>query len=126
MKNCGKILQSSMQTFEWSKSYSAVFMVWCSGYLDDAPLIRFLQDAQMHLLPNRFRVSRHSPPESFIILLDNVRDKLEEPFKNKGQWLRSQEELESLFIRAGLITIKTSPKIQMPHEYRDIMMWALY
>ena len=126
LKNCGKIVQSSMQTFQWAKSYSAIFMVWCSGYLNDVPLKQFLQDAQMHLLPNRIRVSRHSPPESFIILLDNIRNELEEPFKNKGQWLRSQKELESLFTKAGLIIFKRSSKIEMPNEYRDIMIWALY
>ena len=78
-------------------------MIWCSGYLDDDHLIQFLQKAQRYLLPSRLRVSRRSPPESFIILLDNVRNELEEPFKNKGQWLRSQSELESLFTKAGLI-----------------------
>ena len=125
-KNCGIITQSSMQTFPWSEDYSTIFMVWCSGYLDDVPLMKFLQDAQLHLLPNRFRVSRHSPPESFILILENIRNELEEPFKNKGQWLRSQKELESLFAKAGLIIFKRSPKIEMPHEFRDIMIWALH
>ena len=42
-KNCGSIVQSSMQTFPWSKDYSSIFMVWCSGYLDDVALKKFLQ-----------------------------------------------------------------------------------
>jgi len=43
--NFGFIALDSMQDFHWPFSYSAVFMVWCTGYLGREQLIAFLRKA---------------------------------------------------------------------------------
>ena len=36
-----------MQEFKWTFSYSAIFMVWCAGYLSQLNLVAFLQKAKV-------------------------------------------------------------------------------
>ena len=91
-----------MQKFEWQFQYSAIFMVWCIGYLDHQELVVFLKQAQSMLLRRRLHYTRHNPPESLIFILDNIRDASEEIYKDKGQWIRSEQEIEAALKDAGL------------------------
>ena len=115
-----------MQKFEWQFQYSAIFMVWCIGYLDHQELVVFLKQAQSMLLRRRQHYTRHNPPESLIFILDNVRDASEEIYKDKGQWIRSEKEIEAALKDAGLQTFKKSEQEPMPAPYNDVMLWALY
>lgn len=115
-----------MQKFAWPFFYSAIFMVWCSGYLQDKELTTFLQKAQAHLIATANRATRHTAPESFIFLLDNVRDENEAPYTHKGQQVRTILELHNIIVEAGLLTWERSGKKQMPGNFSDICIWALY
>ena len=42
----GYACAASMEDFKWEFSYSAVYMVWVAGYLNDAALVDFLKRAQ--------------------------------------------------------------------------------
>lgn len=35
----GHVNQATMQTFQWSFRYSAIFMIWCAGYLPRLELV---------------------------------------------------------------------------------------
>jgi SAM-dependent methyltransferase len=56
----GFIYHTTMQRFNWRRSYDCVFMSWCSGYVDDEQLEEFLR--------------RSKEMASFILLLENVAD----------------------------------------------------
>ena len=77
-------------------------------------------------MPAIFRPTRKNPGGSFIILLDNVRNDDEELYEAKGQFIRSAKELRDIFDQAGLIVYKTSERAQMPGNFRDVQIWALY
>ena len=87
---CGTVSQASMQSFCWTFDYSAIFLVWCAGYLGHASLVNFLRKAKLHLSKNSNRRSRRDEPDSFIIVLDNVLSDGEEPERVKGQRIRSE------------------------------------
>ena len=38
--------QASMQDYVWRYHYSAIFMVWCAGYLPRSELVAFLRKAK--------------------------------------------------------------------------------
>ena len=124
--NFGFVTQTTMQEWEWDYKYDGIFMVWCAGYLTKPQLIDFLMEAKVHLQDNGSRISRHSPPSSFIFVLDNILDGKEKSNEWKGQRLRHQNNLESIFKDAGLIIHKQSERIAMPEPNNDIMIWALY
>ena len=42
VENCRLIEQTTMQQFMWPSQYSAIYMVWCTGYLGDEELASFL------------------------------------------------------------------------------------
>ena len=42
--------QAYMQEFRWRFYYSAIFMVWCVGYLERAQLAAFLRTAKSRLM----------------------------------------------------------------------------
>ena len=42
-KNFGYAEQAYMESFRWYHYYSAIFMVWCVGYLDRNKLVAFLR-----------------------------------------------------------------------------------
>ena len=86
----------------------------------------FLKKAKVQLEQGWARMSRRSDPDSHIILLDNVLGPGEEPAFVKGQWVRSEQELEDIFAEAGLIVHARSGRKEMPENYRDIFVWALY
>ena len=115
-----------MQTFKWSFSYSAIFMVWCAGYLSSNDLVVFLKKAKAHLICDTKRVSRNRCPESFIFLLDNVLNEGEEAMIVKDQWVRTERQFENIFNEAGLLVYKRSSRQQMPSGYRDTVVWALF
>ena len=48
----GKIKKAKMQTYYWDPEhfYSAIFMVWCVGYISDTELITFLSKAKTRLM----------------------------------------------------------------------------
>ena len=122
----GFVQQATMQNFSWPFQYSAVFMVWCAGYLPSKELVAFLSKAKANLSESAGRFTRLSTPESFIFLLDNVLGEDEEPEMEKGQRVRSQEQLEAIFEEAGLIVHRCSERQAMPEGYRDVVLWALY
>ena len=101
-------------------------MVWCAGYLPSKELVAFLSKAKANLSESAGRFTRLSTPESFIFLLDNVLGEDEEPEMEKGQRVRSQEQLEAIFEEAGLIVHRCSERQAMPEGYRDVVLWALY
>ena len=39
-----------MEDFVWQRDYSAIYMRWCVGYLDDNNLKLFLMNAKRHLI----------------------------------------------------------------------------
>ena len=125
-KALGYVSIARMQEFQWRFDYSAIFMVWCAGYLGRQELLSFLRKAKTHLIQYSTRTSRTTAPESFIFLLDNVLIPGEEPFVVKGQLQRSQKELEAIFDEAGLLVHKCSERQSMPSGIRDVCVWALY
>ena len=80
----GFVTQSSMQDWEWDYQYDGIFMIWCTGYMNKPQLVQFLKDAKVNLQAHASRVSRNIPPNSFIILLDNVLDGDEKSSEWKG------------------------------------------
>ena len=80
----GNIQLSSMQNYAWPFFYSAIFMVWASGYLDRAELVAFLKKAKTKLIVDEGRISRNRTPESFIFLFDNILEEGEEARVVKG------------------------------------------
>lgn len=115
-----------MQSFKWAFSYSAIFMVWCAGYLPRLELVSFLRKAKQHLIVDGPRRGRSFEPESFIFLLDNVLSVGEESVVVKGQQVRAEAELETIFRDAGLIVFARSERQPMPASFRDVVTWALY
>ena len=124
--NFGHTQQAKMQDYGWRFEYSGIFMVWCSGYLARSELVSFLRKAKTRLMTGRFRTTRHQAPESFIILLDNVREDGEPPAIIKSQRVRSELELETIFEEAGLLIHKRSEREPMPGGHKDVVVWALY
>jgi len=80
----------------------------------------------VHLLAAEHRTTRHSAPKSFIFVLENIRADEEAPYTHKGQQVRSQQELGAIFAEAGLATHKTSGSRDMPGNFSDVCLWALY
>ena len=122
----GFVTKAKMQDFRWRSEYSAIFMVWCAGYLGQHDLVAFLKKAKTHLAQDSGRMSRRSISESFIILLDNVLAPDEEPEIIKGQWVRSENQLEEIFAEAGLIVHSRSDREPMPANFHDVRVWALW
>jgi len=115
-----------MQSFEWQFQYSAIFLIWCIGYLEHPELVTFLKKAQGMLLRRKSTYTRQNAQESLIFILDNVRDEDEEIYKDKGQYIRSEQEIETAISDSGLQTFKKSPRETMPAPYKDVMLWALF
>ena len=115
-----------MEEFRWRFFYSAIFMVWCVGYLERSKLVAFLRTAKSRITPQIGRMNRRSDPDSFIIVLDNVLDDGEKSYVRKRQRVRSKSELEAIFHEAGLIIYKVSGKKEMPQTFSDVCIWALY
>ena len=122
----GFVTKAKMQDFRWRSDYSAIFMVWCAGYLGQHDLVAFLKKAKTHLAQDSGRMSRRSIPESFIILLDNVLAPDEEPEIVKSQWVRSESQLEEIFAEAGLIVHSRSDREPMPANFHDVSVWSLW
>ena len=70
--NFGYAEEAYMETFKWRFYYSAIFMVWCVGYLERDKLVAFLRVAKSRLMPHPGRMNRSSLPDSFLIVFDNV------------------------------------------------------
>ena len=102
-KACGKVYRASIQEPKWAFKYSAIYMVWCSGYVNRSNLIAFLREAQKHLIKPDKRSSRRQLPQSFIFVVENVLPEGDLPNLSKDQWLRTREELEEIFLAADLI-----------------------
>ena len=115
-----------MQGFAWPFLYSAIFMVWCSGYLNRAELVTFLRKAKTKLIVDPGRVSRGRPPESFIFLFENVLEEHEESIVVKDQKIRTKSTLESIYHEAGLIVQKCWGPLVIPGPYMNVGVWALY
>ena len=115
-----------MQDFDWRFEYSGIFMVWVVGYLTDSALVSFLRKAKTKLMPGRFRTTRQEQPESFIVVLDNISEAHLDGTMVKGQRLRNEEKLESLFEEAGLLIYRRTGREFMPGDHCDVVAWALY
>ena len=124
--NFGYAEQASMEAFKWHFYYSAIFMVWCVGYLERPGLVGFLRTAKSRLMKQPGRMSRCSTPDAFLIVFDNVLDAGEKSYIIKRQRVRSQTELESIFSEAGLIVHRVSGRKEMPGTFSDVCVWALY
>ena len=117
---------STMQDFDWKFEYSGIFMIWVVGYLADSVLIAFLRKAKTKLIPGRFRTTRLEQPESFIVVLDNIAEEDNDGTVVKGQRLRTEAKLESLFEQAGLLIHDKTGREGMPGDRCDVIAWALY
>ena len=118
--------QASMQNYIWSRQYSAIYLRWCIGYLNDLELIAFLKNAGAHLESTRSRSTRNSNPSCFIFVFDNILEDLEIPEEYEGQYVRRKEKIEEIFGKAGLIIHKFTEKQELHQDYRSVIMWALY
>ena len=85
-------------------------MVWCAGYLGRSSLVTFLKKAKLQLSRDSNMTRRSFVPDSFIIVLDNVLRDNEDPDIVKGQWIRSEQQLETIFAEAGLIVYARSER----------------
>ena len=117
---------ANMEDFKWEFSYSAVFMVWVSGYLNNAALITFLRKAKLHLSSNGQMKRRKDAPSSFVFLLDNVLEDGTAKDPEKGQRFRTSGEYEGVFNEAGLVVHAQSDLTKMPLDFLNIKVWALY
>ena len=122
----GYLTTATMQSFKWAYSYSAIFMVWCAGYLGRSELVTFLKKAKARLICDPGRVSRNRVPESYIFLLDNVHNDGEEADIVKDQWVRNERQLEGIFYEAGLIVHAWTERETIPAGYREVVVWALF
>ena len=115
-----------MQSYVWENCYSAIFLIWCIGYLSDKELIVFLKRAGAHLMKGENKQTRNFLPESFIIVLDNVAPPCTTlgPFVN--QIVRNEMAIETIFKEAGLIIKDKSPLTVLHKDYRPVRVWALY
>ena len=99
-----------MEDFVWQRDYSAIYMRWCVGYLDDNNLKLFLMNAKRHLITEPKARTRSSHPKSYIFILDNVLEEFElkgvEPVKGERQ--RASSTLDKIFKDAGLKIMKKS------------------
>ena len=59
-------------------------------------------------------------------MLDNVAEPGELTVRVKGQKIRDQLSLETLFCVAGLRIRERSELVELHDDYRPVMMWALY
>ena len=71
-KSKGYVACAGMQHFNWKFLYSAIYMVWCVGYLNDQELITFLCRAKSQLISKNGPKRRSQSPKSFIFVLDNL------------------------------------------------------
>ena len=117
---------ANMEDFKWEFPYSAVFMVWVSGYLNNAALISFLRKAKLHLSMNGQMKRRKDAPSSFVFLLDNVLEDGTTKDPEKGQRFRTSGEYEVVFNEAGLVVHAQSEPTRMPLDFLNIKVWALY
>ena len=115
-----------MEHFEWEQEYTAVYMVWVAGYLDDAKLAAFLKKAKVQLDRTAGPSRRKSKPGSFIFLLDNVLVEGHTREPEKGQSFRTEREFEAIFAQAGLLEHDQSGPKQMPGDRLDVKLWVLY
>ena len=86
--------QASMQSYEWQRVYTSVYLRWCVGYLEDQELVDFLRKAKSFLSSPTKLGLRSKVPSAFIFVLDNVLEEDEESYVSKGQRLRKVTDLE--------------------------------
>ena len=102
----GSAERCEIEDWEYEFQYSAIYMVWCVGYFTKPKLVKALKDAKEHLIPEKGRISRNRPPESFIFVFDTVLDKIEKSYEDREQRVRHQDELETIFKEADLLIYK--------------------
>ena len=124
--NFGYACAASMEDFKWEFSYSAIYMVWVSGYLNDTALAAFLRRAKTQLMKSDATKKRGTQPSSFIFLFDNVLGKGEKKDPLKGQRFRTVSQFESVFVEAGLFVHGQLGPKPMPEPFMDVKVWALY
>ena len=91
-----------MENYKWQHEYDAIFLHWCIGYPTEEKAIKFLKEAKSKLKGNKYGKDGIFCGNSYIFLLDNLRDEDERLKSEKGQTIRNQEELETMFDKAGL------------------------
>ena len=91
-----KVDVAKMEKYIFEAKYSLIVMNWCTGYLDNEPLVEFLKKCKDALGSNKW-------PFGCLIVLDNIPNKdICSQDKEFGQRFRSPEENEELFKIAGL------------------------
>ena len=82
--------------------------------------------ASMQLSGNYKHDFRKRLPESFIIVFENVLYDSEKTFRDEGQRVRSEREIEDIFRQANLRVFKKSERLKVHPDYRPVVVWALY
>ena len=121
-----QIIETTMEDFVFEHEYTAVFMVWVSGYLCNEALVTFLKKAKAQLDTSAGPSRRKSKPGSFIFLFDNVLDEGHTREPEKGQRFRTEREFEAIFAEANLIEYDHSGPKPMPGNRLNVKLWVLY
>ena len=72
-----------MQDYEFKQieKLNGIYLRWCIGYLERDEQISFLKKAKQALDNDKIVFSRRNGPPSYIIVLDNIDDKVNRKFK---------------------------------------------
>ena len=106
----GTVEIATMQDYDPKETYDLIAMNWCLGYVTDEDVVKVLRKFKGNLRAPDKKKTRADEPSSFIIVLDNVKDRdLYDDNKQGKQRLRSPETFQGLFREAGLI-IHGNPK----------------
>ena len=122
----GQIIEITMEEFKWELEYTAVYMVWVSGYLGNEALVTFLKRAKSQLDRTAGPSRRKSKPGSFIFLFDNILAEGQSREPEKGQRFRTEREFEAIFARASLLEHDKSGPKPMPGNRLNVKLWVLH
>ena len=62
---------------------------------------------------------------SYIFLLENLRDPSTPAFRDKGQTVRSEKEMKELFTAAGLNIVDQEGPTELYGSHDEVMIWVL-
>ena len=89
-----------MQYFKFETKYNLIVLRFCSGFLGDDDLIKFLRKARANLKLFSYYMKNVGDP-SWVIVMDNIAIENETPSIIEGQAIRTVKELENIFTKAG-------------------------
>ena len=64
-----------MQDYDPKETYDLIAMNWCLGYVKDEDVVKVLRKFKGNLRAPDKKKTRADEPSSFIIVLDNVKDR---------------------------------------------------